>query len=142
VFVGTFEHSLDEKGRLVMPSAFRHRLADGGVLAPWDRCLALWTTEEFEKVAQIFKEKVAVDAADDDAADALRSFLADASHVKPDNAGRIGISPSHRESAGLTREAVVVGGLNHIEIWDRGTWEDLQTTSRSNVARVVKAMRL
>ena len=47
MFVGTFEHSLDDKGRLVLPSVFRGRLSDGAFLTPYESCLALWPEEEF-----------------------------------------------------------------------------------------------
>ncbi len=143
MFVGSFEHSLDEKGRLVLPSTYRHRLAEGGILAPWDRCLALWTPDEFERVAQVIKDKIAEGEEDEDVVqDVFRVFLADAWHVQPDSAGRVVIPADHRSQVGLRREAVVNGRLDHIEIWDRETWSAVQGTARGNVARVVKSMRL
>jgi len=58
VFVGTFEHSLDEKGRLVLPSVFRHHLAERGFLSQWDECLGLWTPEGFAAVAERLTARV------------------------------------------------------------------------------------
>lgn len=143
MFVGSFEHALDEKGRLVLPSAFRGKLADGGVLVPWDRCLALWTPDEFEKAAQVIKTKIAEEAeTEEDVQDVFRVFLADASHVAPDSQGRIVVPGEQRAFAGLTREAVVNGGFDHVEIWDRRAWDEVRSPARGNVARVIKGMRL
>ena len=52
MFVGTFEHSLDDKGRVVLPSTFRDQLTVKGYLSQWDKCLGLWTEEGFDDVAR------------------------------------------------------------------------------------------
>jgi MraZ protein len=75
VFLGTFEHSLDDKGRVVLPSTFRSALADGGVLGKLGECTGLWTPEEFENVATLLQQK----ARDGEvSAAAVRVFAADA----------------------------------------------------------------
>ena len=119
MFVGTFEHSLDEKGRVVLPSVFRGRLAEGGVVTKLDNCLAVWTAEEFEKVATAMVDKVRSGEAD---RDVVRTFSADAHQATPDGQGRIMLPPRLREFAGLQREVVVNGALDHLEIWDTERW--------------------
>ena len=117
MFVGRFEHSLDEKGRLVLPAPWRAVLRSGGVLAPWDRCLALWTPEQFDEVAQAIKARISAGQGD---ADVMRIFFARSHTVQPDSQGRFVVpGEPHRQHAGLDREAVVLGQFDRIEIWDR-----------------------
>jgi MraZ protein len=139
VFLGTFEHSLDDKGRVVMPSAFRSDLADGGVLAKLDDCIGLWTPEEFEKVATLLQEKVREGQVSQDA---LRVFAADAATVRPDSQGRISLPPRLREHSALERELIITGRLDRIEIWSVERWAGVTTNADSKLASAVSAIGL
>jgi MraZ protein len=139
VFVGSFEHSLDEKGRLVLPSTYRHRLAEGGVLAPWDRCLALWTPDQFDRVAEMIKTRIADGHGD---MDVLRVLFAAAHTVNPDSQGRFVVPEEHRAHAGLSRDAMVIGQFDRIEIWDRGRFGELQERKAPELAAVVRELRI
>ena len=143
MFVGTFEHSLDDKGRIVLPAQYRVALAEGGVLVPWDRYLGLWTPEAFEAVAQVIKTHFTEEEEDIDVVeDLFRVFLARSAHVRPDTAGRIVLPVDHREQIGLDRDAVVTGRLDHVEIWDRAAWRSVYTDAQPNLARALKAVRV
>ena len=121
MFVGTFEHSLDDKGRVVLPSTFRAQLADRGFLSQYDRCLGLWTESGFEEVARRLQEKIRAGEAPQEA---LRAFAANAHEVRLDSQGRVTIPQRLRDFAGLEREAVVIGAIDRIEIWNAGRWND------------------
>lgn len=121
MFVGTFEHSLDEKGRVVLPATFRHQLAERGFVSQYQGCLGLWTEEGFRDVAERLMEKVREGAAPQHA---VRAFAADATEVRPDAQGRILLPQRLREYARLDRDVVVIGALNRIEIWDAAAWRD------------------
>ena len=131
MFVGTFEHSLDEKGRLVLPSVFRGRLAEGGVVTKLDGCLGVWTTREFEQVAATMLERVRRGEA---SREVVRSFAADAHHATPDATGRIVLPARLRDFAGLAGEVVVNGALDHIEIWDSARWDRINTRGEESLA--------
>ena len=121
MFVGRFEHTLDPKGRLVLPSSFRDEMAVGGYLTQADDgCLALWTEDEFRKEAADMLEQVRTKQID---RHKLRAFSSGAAQVKPDAQGRIAIAPPLREFAALTKEVVVIGALASIEIWDAARWQ-------------------
>ena len=139
MFLGTFEHSLDDKGRVVMPSAFRSDLADGGVLAKLDDCIGLWTPEEFEKVATLLQEKVREGQVSQDA---LRVFAADAAMVRPDSQGRISLPPRLREHSALERELIITGRLDRVEIWSVERWAGVTTNADSKLASAVSAIGL
>lgn len=139
MFLGTFEHSLDDKGRVILPSAFRSDLAEGGVLAKLDDCLGLWTPEEFQKVASLLQDKVREGQM---SPDALRVFAADAATVRPDSQGRISIPPRLREHSSLDRELVITGRLDRVEIWSVERWAFVTTDADSKLASAVSAIGL
>ena len=131
MFLGEFQHSLDQKGRVILPAEFRPALAEGAVIgAVPGGCLAVYTKEEFERVSEEILEKVRRGEHDLDAA---RVFFADAREVTPDRQGRVALPLSLREYAGLTREAMVTGVLTRIEIWDPTRWREHKATGRTSL---------
>lgn len=123
MFLGTFEHSLDPKGRVILPAKFRDQLASGAFLSKvLDGCLALYTAEEFEKVALDMQEKARRGSIE---RNFVRSFAAGTTEATPDRQGRITIPPKLREFAGLERDVVVNGAIQRIEIWDAARWRQL-----------------
>ena len=134
MFVGTFEHSLDDKGRLVLPSAFRGRLSESAFLTPYENCLALWPEQEFRAFVERLTEKVRTGEAKPNA---MRIFTAHASSVKPDGQGRIGIAPRLREYAGLDGEVTLTGSLDHIEIWQPSRWAEVSALGEENLTDAI-----
>ena len=120
MFVGTFEHSLDDKGRVVLPSRFRHYVADKGYLSKLDGCLGLWTEEEFEAVATMMRDRMREGRI---IQRAMRDFFAHAAEVSPDSQGRISIPQRLREFAGFERDLVINGRMDRVEIWSADRWE-------------------
>jgi MraZ protein len=125
VFIGKHDRSLDDKGRLVLPSGFRRAFEDagGGVLAPWDRCLALWTRDRFEVVMDKLQTKVSEEEANDDV---VRVFAAAASDVQLDSQGRFLVPEEHRNHAAIQREVKVIGQHHRIEIWDASRFASIE----------------
>ena len=139
MFVGTFEHSLDDKGRVVLPSTFRVQMNDKGYLSQWDKCLGLWTEDDFADVARRLQEKVRDGLAPQEA---IRAFSANAHEVRPDTQGRITIPQRLREFAHLERDAVVIGAIDRIEIWDAGRWGDQSGLADDSLIQAVTALGL
>lgn len=134
MFVGTFEHSLDGKGRVVLPAQFRHHLADRGYLSQYESCLGLWTEEGFADVARRLTDKVRQGLATQNA---LRSFSANASEVAPDSQGRITIPQRLRDFAGLTKDLVIIGAIDRIELWDAERWQRTSGTADESLVQAV-----
>ncbi|MEJ5254497.1 MAG: division/cell wall cluster transcriptional repressor MraZ [Acidimicrobiales bacterium] len=139
MFVGTFEHSLDDKGRIVLPSTFRSHLADKGFLSQLDGCLGLWTEAGFQEVSSRLKEKIREGLAPQEA---LRAFAANAHEVRPDSQGRITIPQRLRDFAGLGRDAVVIGAIDRIEIWDSARWVEVSARGDDSLSQAVGALGL
>ncbi|MFD1720803.1 division/cell wall cluster transcriptional repressor MraZ [Amnibacterium endophyticum] len=127
MFLGTYAPRLDEKGRIILPAKFAEAIADGVVMTRGqERCLYVFAREEFERVAERIR---AVPAANRDARNALRVFLAGAHDEVPDKQRRVTIPPVLRAYAGLDRDLAVLGVGDRIEIWDAAAWEaNLATT--------------
>jgi MraZ protein len=125
VFIGRHDRSLDDKGRLVLPTTFRRDFEDagGGVLAPWDRCLGLWTKAKYGDVMEQIIEKVREGEADDDI---VRLFQSDAADVQLDAQGRFVVPEEHRRHAGIARDVRVLGQTSRVEIWDAGRFDELK----------------
>ena len=131
MFLGTYEHSLDPKGRVILPAKFRGDLEAGAFLAKsLDGCLSLYDAEEFEKVAMAMQEQARRGQVE---RNVVRSFAAGATEATPDKQGRISIPAHLRTFAGLDREVVVTGAINRIEIWDAARWRDLDAEAERSL---------
>ena len=122
-FVGRFEHTLDVKGRLILPVRFRPEFDKGGNLAHhFEGCLAVWTPDEFElQSAEMLALYRTGDAASRNRA---RVWSTGASVVEVDRQGRIPIPASARAFAGLSSEVLVIGSIDHIEIWNPDRFQE------------------
>ena len=138
-FVGTYDHTLDAKGRLVLPSKFRGYFADSAYLSPGDGCVALRTPDEFDAFAERFKGEVKDGVRDKDTdLKALRavSYLSDL--VRPDAQGRIMVSTRLQQYAELDREIVVCGAIDRIEIWNAASWNEMADELDQAVATAIR----
>ena len=116
MFLGEHQHSLDAKGRVILPARFRDQLEGGAVMAKaLDGCLAVYSEPEFDRVARKLSEARERGPRERQAA---RSYFAGAVHFTPDRQGRAAIPQQLREFAGLDRDVIVAGSFDHIEIWD------------------------
>jgi MraZ protein len=116
MFLGEHQHSLDAKGRVILPVRFRDQLEEGAVMArALDGCLAVYPLSEFSRVAAKLREARERGTLERQAA---RSFFSGAVEITPDKQGRVAVPQHLREYAGLERDAIVAGNFDHIEIWD------------------------
>ena len=138
-FVGTYEHGLDDKGRMVLPAKIRAQLGETGVLAKLDGCLGLWTQEGFDQVVDELAAHVSEGRA---TAAALRVFTADAAEVTPDQQGRIVIPQRLRTYADLNRDVVTTGRRERAEIWDAARWADLSAEGDADLAEAITSLRM
>ena len=121
MFLGTYEHTLDAKGRLVMPVKFREKLEGGCVITPGqENCLTVWPIGVFEaEYARISN----LPATDRGARMYRRTMFAGGADVKPDAQGRIPVPENLREWAGMVKDVTVTGSGPLIELWARERWE-------------------
>jgi MraZ protein len=132
MFLGEHQHTLDEKGRVILPARFRDRLSSGLVFVPGqDRCVDVYPTAVFERRVEELRR---LPREDQRARAYLRILMAGAHQDSPDGQGRVVVPPRLREYAGLDRELTVVGADEKVEIWDRAAWETYRTEAESDFA--------
>src|SRR6478752_6076420 len=116
MFLGTYTPKLDDKGRLTLPAKYRDALAGGLMVTKGqDHSLAVYPREEFETLA---RRAAAASRSNPEARAFVRALAAGADEQRPDAQGRITLSPGHRRYANLSRDCVVIGSVDFLEIWD------------------------
>lgn len=122
MFTGEYRHTVDDKGRLAVPSRFRAQLDGGAVVSRWiDGCLAIHTRSGWAALSDQVASLPLTDAASRLFA---RSLFAGATDVDLDRQGRVLLPGYLREAVGLETDAVVVGARDHAEIWAPATWTE------------------
>ena len=114
---GTYEHSIDAKGRLFIPAKLREELGVTFYLAMGvDECLAIYPQETWNRFTEKFASLPMSQSA------AMRPLFANASKCELDSQGRIVIPQKLRKYAGLEKDAVIIGVNDRVEIWSAETW--------------------
>jgi len=131
VFYGEFQHTIDSKGRLIIPSRFRdvivvRKLGQLMICRGLDRCLFLFGEQEW----RTFEDRLSSLPLERSVARRFtRSLFSGAAQCDLDKQGRIMIPPPLRDHAKLDGEVVVVGVFNRVEIWNKSLWTEYQTES-------------
>lgn len=130
MFIGEYKHSIDDKGRLAVPSKFRQELKGGAIVTRGlDRCLFLFSAKEWEELA---KKLIALPIAQANSRAFIRLMLAGAMEVRLDNQGRILIPDYLRDYSNIQRQAIVAGLYNRIEIWDEENWKQYKDKTEAS----------
>lgn len=122
MFIGEYNHSLDDKGRITIPSKFRQRLGEDFVMTKGlDGCLFIYPKNEWE----IFENKLkTLPLTSKDARAFVRFFLAGASETTLDKQGRVLIPPNLRAYSSLKKDTMIIGVSTRIEIWSEKKWNE------------------
>ncbi len=123
MFMGEYNHTIDTKGRLIIPSKFREALGDTFVVTKGlDGCLFVYDNEEWSA----FEEKLkALPITNKEARQFVRFFLAGAAEVEVDKQGRILVPNILREFAQISKDVVLIGVASRIEIWSKERFEGM-----------------
>ncbi len=125
MFIGEYEHSVDVKGRLIMPAKLREDIGEKFVVTKGlDGCLFAYSQKEWENFEEKLKQ---LPLTNKNARDFVRFFLAGAMECEIDKQGRFLISSNLREYATLEKEVIIVGVLNRIEIWNKEKWKQVDS---------------
>ncbi len=120
-FVGRYEHSLDTKGRVILPAKYRAAFERGGYLTEFrEGCLALWTPGEFERQMSAMQDRAAAGRTNRNRA---RLWASSSHEVEVDRQGRMAIPAHLREFATLQGDVLVHGAIDRVELWNPTVWE-------------------
>ncbi len=136
MFMGEYNHTVDTKGRLIVPSKFRELLGDEFVVTKGlDGCLFVYSSDEWKLMETKFRE---VSQFSKEARKFARFFFAGAATCEVDKQGRVLLPANLREFAGIEKEVVLAGVVNHIEIWNKDRWQD--TNEYDDVEEIAEHM--
>ena len=123
MFLGEYEHTVDDKGRLTIPAKFREELEGGVVITRGlDGCLWAYTRSEWEVLAEKISKLPTTNPA---ARDFARFMFANAFDSIPARQGRVLIPQNLRDHADIQNETVVIGVMNRVEIWRPDKWAEV-----------------
>lgn len=138
MFIGEYQHNIDDKGRLAIPAKFRALLKKGAVVTRGlDNCLFLYTQSEWSELA----EKLAKLPISQEKSRAFaRLMLAGAMDVAIDSQGRINLPDYLIEYAGLSKPISIAGLYNRLEIWDKDKWDKYKKETEKNSADIAETL--
>ena len=138
MFMGEYNHTIDAKGRLIVPAKFREILGDNFIVTKGlDGCLFVYPNDEWTR----FEEKLkSLPLSNKNARQFTRFFLAGAAACEVDKQGRILLPQVLREFASLEKDVVLVGVASRIEIWSRERWDESMNTYDGDMDEVAENM--
>ena len=135
MLLGEYNHNLDAKGRVSVPSKFRDDLGSVFIITKGlDNCLYAYSKDEWK----IFEEKLK--NLPSSARNIDRFFFAGATEVEVDKLGRVNIPQNLREYASLSKEVCIIGVSTRVEIWDKQKWEDYTNPDNMDVEQIASQM--
>ena len=127
MLIGEYQHSLDAKNRIIVPSKLREDLGNKFILTKGlDGCLYIYPAEEWKKLQEKLK---LLPLTDKDARAFIRFFFAGACEVEVDKQGRGLIPQNLKEYAGIEKEIVTIGVLSRVEVWSREKWDEYNNSN-------------
>lgn len=136
MFIGEYHHSVDDKGRLIIPSKFRDELGTKFIITRGiENCLFVYSLESWEKIVNKLET---LPFTKKDARAFIRFFLSGASEAEFDKQGRINITSPLISYANITKECVVIGTGDRLEIWSEESWKDFFTSAKDSMSDIAE----
>lgn len=138
MFIGEYQHNLDTKGRITMPSKFREELGNTFYITKgMDGCLFVFPEEEWIEMDKKIK---GLRLSRKDARGIARLFYAGAIDVSLDKMGRVLLPGNLRQYASLEKEAIIIGVSSRVEIWDKDRWQSYNNDDDFNYDMLTESM--
>ncbi|MCQ2358530.1 MAG: division/cell wall cluster transcriptional repressor MraZ [Phascolarctobacterium sp.] len=138
MLLGEYEHSIDVKGRLAMPSKFREELGNKFIITKGlDGCLSVYDMEQWKKLVEKLS---ALPSTSKEVRAYTRFILAGACESECDKQGRVCIPPSLRKHAGLEKDAIITGVGSRAEIWDAAKWNEYNEANEENINELAEQL--
>lgn len=138
MFLGEYQHSIDDKGRIIIPAKFRDALGpDFIVTRGLDHCLFVYPRAEWSQLEQRMKSLPSMAA---NARAFTRLLFAGACECEWDKQGRVNVPAHLRDYARLEKDCVVIGVSTRVEIWDKATWEQYSMQSQESFHEIAEKL--
>lgn len=134
--MGEYQHTIDQKGRVIIPAKFREGLGDHFMITRGlDQCIFVYPLEEWRQIEAKLKSLPFTRA---DARAFTRFFFSGAMECELDKQGRVTLPANLREYARLTKECVLIGVSNRVEIWSKAVWEEYYLQSEASFNEIAE----
>ncbi|MBR1413548.1 MAG: division/cell wall cluster transcriptional repressor MraZ [Bacilli bacterium] len=140
MFMGEYHHNIDEKGRIVIPTKFRESLGDKFVIAKGlEKCLYVYSYDEWNKIVEKLNT---LPFTKKDARTFIRTFFSGAAECELDKQGRINIATPLTNYASLTKECLIIGANDRVEIWDKAAWDNFLSDNSEKLEDIAENLFL
>lgn len=138
MFIGEYDHSIDDKGRLAIPAKFRRAFEKGAVITRGlDHCLSVYPREEWQALAE---KLAALPLSSKQSRAFARLMLAGAWDVALDSQGRVMLPEYLRQYASISKHVTLAGLYNRIEIWDEDAWHTYRSQTEAESDQIAESM--
>ena len=142
MFYGEYEHSIDRKGRLILPAKFREVAKESGIEKFYltrglDKCIFMFSEDEWKPQEQKFKN---IPFTKQEARSFNRMFFSGAVEVVPDRQGRFIMPQYLKDFASIKRDTLIIGVSSRIEIWDTNLWKEFYANSKNSFEQIAEKL--
>jgi len=138
MFIGEYQHNIDEKGRVAVPAKFRKEVSGGAIITRGlDHCLFIFTKKDWGVLAE---KLIALPLSQANSRAFVRLMLSGASDVRLDSQGRVLIPDYLRTYAGLKKSTKVIGVYNRMEVWDEASWQQYKAKTEGSSEEIAEKM--
>ena len=138
MFMGEYQHTMDDKGRIIVPAKFRDGLGESFVLTRGlDNCLFVYPREEWQILEGKLRE---LPLSRQNARAFVRFFLSGAVDCEFDKQGRISIPNNLRDHSYITKEVVIIGVANRLELWSKEKWDEYIKVAEESYEEIAETM--
>lgn len=136
MFIGEYHHSIDDKGRLIIPSKFREELGEKFIVTRGiENCLFVYSEDNWQKIVSKLET---LPFTKRDARQFVRFFLSGATVAELDKQGRINITSPLISYANIKKECVIIGTGDRLEIWSEESWNDFFNSAKDNMSDIAE----
>lgn len=136
MLMGEYHHTIDEKNRLIIPSKFRSELGEKFVITRGlENCLFVYSLVEWENIVSKLRT---LPFTKKDSRNFIRFFMSGATECVLDKSGRVCITSPLVHYAGLTKDCVIIGANDRLEIWDNDAWENFFNENEDNFSDIAE----
>lgn len=133
MFMGEYHHTIDEKGRITLPSKIREQLGyDFVITRGLDQCLFVYPRSDWNRIIDTYKSLPNTK----DARNFMRFFLSGAAEVNFDKQGRINVASPLIKYASLEKDCIIIGVNDHLEIWSEEIWNKFMEENEENFTEI------
>lgn len=136
MFIGEYHHTIDEKGRIIIPAKFREELGDNFIITRGlENCLFVYSNKAWEKISEKLNS---LPFTKKDARVFNRFFMSGATSVELDKQGRVNIASPLIQYANLSKDCVIIGTGDRLEIWSQEDWDLFFNSSKDNMSDIAE----